>query len=395
MSPPTVEWIDPGQLMVDPYPTYARLREEAPVAFVPFLGMYLAAGYDDCRLIESDTDRFSADRATPTRRAIGRASLIDTDDPEHAAVRAPINPGLRPKAVKANFTEVFEKNARHYIDRLAEAGPGADLNSVVASPLATKNLMDMLGIRGVEVDRVRTWSSTLMEGVADIGGDADVWRRVDEVREEIDVLLAELIPYLRAHPDGTFTSSLANSDLDDDVVAATVKLAISGGINEPQHAITSMVWTLTEFPEQRAAVLGDPELWTAVFDEALRWMSPLAFIPRLVLEDTELHGVTIPAGSTLTAIIASGNRDENVFERADEFDIRRPKVAHLAFGSGKHMCAGMWAARWAIGGIAVPELYRRFDGFRALEEGADGWSGFVVRGLGACPVSWDADKGAA
>jgi cytochrome P450 len=391
---PVIDWIDPSQLVVDPYPTYARLREEAPVAYVPFLGMYLAARYDDCRLIESDTEHFSADRDTPTRRAIGRSSLIDSDDPDHAAVRGPINAGLRPKAVKANWTEAFEKNARYYLDRLAEAEPGtADLNSLVASPLATKNLMDLLGIRGVEVDVVRTWSSTLMEGVADIGGDPEVWTRVDGVRTDIDTLLAELLPYLRENPDGTFTSSLANSGLPDDVVGASVKLAIAGGINEPQHAITSMVWALTENPEQRDAVFADPELWPDVFEETLRWMSPLSLIPMLVLKDVEMRGVTVPAGATITALIASGNRDESVFERSGDFDIRRPKVAHLAFGSGRHMCAGMWAARWAIGSIAVPKLYKRFAGLRTVEHGAEGWSGFVVRGLGNCPVTWDADLG--
>jgi cytochrome P450 len=361
---------------------------------VPFLDMYVAATYEDCRLIEADTDVFSANRVTPTRRALGRSSLIDTDDPEHAAMRRPVNPGLRPKAIKARWTEVFEANTRHYLDLLADAGPDhADLNDQVASPLATKNLMDLLGIRGVEVDVVRRWSKTFMEGVADVADDPDVWGRVDAVRADVDALLAELIPYLRQHPDDTFTSALANSGLADDIVAANVKLAISGGINEPQHAVTSIVWSLSEHPEQRDAVLSDPALWPDVFDETLRWMSPLSLIPRRVLRDTELQGVPIPAGRTVTALIASGNRDEHVYEHADRFDIRRPKAVNLAFGSGLHMCAGMWAARWSIGSIALPMLYLRFQGLRTAEDRESPWFGFVVRGLVRHPVTWDRDLG--
>jgi cytochrome P450 len=394
ITAPVADWIDPAQLLQDPYPTYARLRDEAPLAYVPFLDMYVAATYEDCRLIEADTDVFSANRVTPTRRALGRSSLIDTDDPEHAAMRRPVNPGLRPKAIKARWTEVFEANTRHYLDLLADAGPDhADLNDQVASPLATKNLMDLLGIRGVEVDVVRRWSKTFMEGVADVADDPDVWGRVDAVRADVDALLAELIPYLRQHPDDTFTSALANSGLADDMVAANVKLAISGGINEPQHAVTSIVWSLSEHPEQRDAVLSDPALWPDVFDETLRWMSPLSLIPRRVLRDTELQGVPIPAGRTVTALIASGNRDEHVYEHADRFDIRRPKAVNLAFGSGLHMCAGMWAARWSIGSIALPMLYLRFQGLRTAEDRESPWFGFVVRGLVRHPVTWDRDLG--
>jgi cytochrome P450 len=394
VAAPIADWVDPRELHIDPYPAYARLRNESPVAWLPFLDMYVAANYEDCRVIEADIDRFSADRVTPTRRALGRASLIDTDDPQHAEMRRPINPGLRPRAIKERWTESFEANARHYLDILAEVGPDeADLNTLVASPLATKNLMDLLGLRGVEVDAVRNWSSTLMQGVANISDDAAVWADVEQARGEIDTLLADLIPYLRSHPDDTFTSALANSDLAIDVVAANVKLAISGGINEPQHAVTSIVWALSEHPDQRDAVLADPELWPDVFNETLRWLSPLSLVPRLVLDDTQLRGIHIPKGSTVTALLASANRDERVYINASTFDIFRPKVVNLAFGSGVHMCAGLWAARWSIGSIAVPMLYRRFQGLRTASDRESPWFGFVVRGLERHHVTWDKDLG--
>lgn len=394
-TPPVVDWIDPEELVVDPYPTYARLRDESPVAFVPFLGGYVAASYQGCKQIEPNLESFTASSGSASMlRTMGRTSMIDTDGPEHTQQRTPINAAMRPKAIKERWTESFQENTRFYLDRLADVGPDeADLNKVFASPLATKNLMDVLSIRGVDVDIAREWSSTLMEGISNIGDDPDVWAKVDATQEQINALLADLIPYLRKNPDGTFTSALIEAGLPDEMVLANVKLAISGGINEPQHAITSIVWALTAYPEERAAVLADPALWPDVFDETLRWLSPFGLIPRKALHDVDFDGYLIPEGSTMMALIASANRDESVFPNADVVDIRRPKTSSFSFGAGPHQCAGVWLARWSIGSIAMPMLYERFEGLRNADDRDSRWFGFVARGLTEHPVSWDADRG--
>jgi cytochrome P450 len=395
---PVADWIDPEDLVVDPYPVFSRLRAESPVAFVPFMSTYVVANFHGCKFIEMTPEAFASDGGGSSlgtmRRTMGAPTMIDTDDPEHARERGPVNPGLRPKAVRERWTGAFEANARYYLDRLADAGPGqADLNSVVASPLATKNLMDVLGIRDVEVERVRDWSATLMSGLMNVSDDPEVWAQVDAVREEVDSLLQELIPFLRHHPDDTFTSALVSAGRPDEAILANVKLALSGGINEPQHAVTSVVWSLSEHPEQRAAVLADPALWPDAFEETLRWISPLSNLPRVARRDVEIEGVVIPSGSATAALIASANRDETVFTNAHTFDIHRPKKANLTFGAGAHQCAGIWVARWSIGNIALPMLHRRFAGLRNAEDRDAKWFGFVARGLVNHPVTWDEDRG--
>ncbi|XPP27130.1 MAG: cytochrome P450 [Leucobacter sp.] len=398
MAAPIVDWIDPDQLEADPYPIYRRLREEYPVAYIPFMGSYVVSRFDDCRFVETNPELFASDSGGSAlgtmRRTMGRATMLDTDDPQHSLERGPVNPGLRPKAVKEQWTEAFEANTRYYLDRLADAGPEqAELNSIVASPLTTKNLMDFLGIRGVEVEKVRDWSRTIMDGLCNVTDDAEVWHAVDEVRGEVDALLAELIPYLRKNPDNTFTSALVSAGRPDEAIQANVRLALSGGINEPQHAITSSVWSLSEHPEQREDLLANPQLWPDAFEEVLRWVSPLSNIPRRARQDVEIAGFTIPEGSGTAALIAAANRDETVFDRADAFDIRRPKQPNLAFGAGAHQCAGIWVARWSIGSIALPRLYERFAGLRNAEDRDAHWSGFVARGLTEHPVTWDLDRG--
>lgn len=226
----------------------------------------------------------------------------------------------------------------------------------MASPLAAKNLIDLLGLRDVGAEDVRRWSATLIDGISNVAGDPAVWRVVDDTRAEVEANLAELLPYLRRRPGQSFTSALVTAGLPDDAIAANVKLAISCGINEPQHAITSMVWALTEHTEQRAAVLADESLWPDVFEETLRCVSPLGLIRRRARHDTEVEGVRIPAGSTVIALIASANRDGTVYENGEQFDIHRPKSVSFAFGDGVHVCAGMSAARWSIGSITLPIL---------------------------------------
>jgi hypothetical protein len=89
-------------------------------------------------------------------------------------------------------------------------------------------------------------------------------------------------------------------------------------------------------------------------------------------------------------MIGAANHDPEVFERPEEFDLTRPRVSHLGFGSGVHQCAGHWAARIGIGEIAVPMLYHELPGLRIDTRRPANWSGWVFRGVETAPVTWDA-----
>jgi cytochrome P450 len=142
--------------------------------------------------------------------------------------------------------------------------------------------------------------------------------------------------------------------------------------------------------EQRDRVLADASLWPAVFDETVRWLSPIGMYPRETTRQVVLEGVELPAGATLGVVVAAANRDPAAFERPAEFDIARPKQPHLGFGSGVHLCAGHWAARISIGEIAVPLLYSRLAGVRTDVRRTEEWFGWVFRGLTSLPVTWGA-----
>lgn len=393
-APPTIDWVDPIELSADPYPTYVRLLEEAPVAWVPSVRRYLVTGYAECHVIESDQDTYTADvggSGATMKRALGARPMLRKDDPDHAAERATINPTLRPKMMKSHWAAVFACNAGQYLDVLAEQGPkSAELNRDYASPVASQNLIDLLGLPGVSVDVMRRWSHAFIAGVGNVLDDPDIWGRAEQARAEVDDLLAELIPFYRQHPNESMTSALVSSGANDEVVAANVKLTITGGMNEPQHMITNMVWALSAHPDQRRQVLSDPSLWSAAFDETVRWQSPIGMYPREATRRTILGGVELPAGAPIGVVVGAANRDRRHFDGDPSvFDIHRRRQPHLAFGSGVHLCAGHWAARCGVGELAAPMLFDRFPGLRVDPDRETRWDGWVFRGLTTLPVTWD------
>ena len=389
---PIADWVDMGEMQRDPYETYRRLREMGSLVWVPALNRYMCTTYTGCRALEADQETFSA--WVPTSkiaRALGSQPMVSKDDPEHAVERAPINRSMRPKNIREFWAPLFERNARISLDELMAAGPEqADLNRDFAGLLAARNLTDMLGFTDARPADMIRWSHAFIAGTANLQEDPAVWERVDAAHREVGEALHELVPFYREHPNSSMISAWANSGISLDAVYTSVKLAIAGGLNEPQHMVSTMVWALTEHPDQRDLLFAEPARWAEAFDEAIRLVSPIGSVSRIVLRETTLEGVDLPVGAVVGVVLAAANHDPEVFERPEEFDITRPRVSHLGFGSGVHQCAGHWAARIGIGEIAVPMLYRELPGLRIDPRRPANWSGWVFRGVENAPVTWDA-----
>ncbi|KOX12671.1 cytochrome P450 [Nocardiopsis sp. NRRL B-16309] len=392
-SAAVADWVDPETMLRDPYPTYRRLREQGPVVWVPVMDRYLVTSFTGCWAIEADQLTYSASvggSGATMARALGAQPMLRKDDPEHAAERKTINPCMRPKNVRQNWLPLFERNAETHLAALLERGPSeADLNRDYAAPLAAQNLIDMLGLQGASPTDMTRWSHAFIAGIGNIHDDPEIWARCEAAQAEVDALLDELIPYYRNNPDGSVTSAMVTSSLPEAAVRANVKLTISGGMNEPQHMVTNIVWALSRHPEQRNHVLADPSRWPTVFDEAVRWLSPIGMYPRQTTRETVLEGIELPAGAGIGVVVGAANRDPAAFDHADEFDFAREKKPHLGFGAGAHLCAGHWAARISIGEVAAPLLYRRIPRLTTDPHRAEQWNGWVFRGLTELPVTWE------
>lgn len=390
---PIVDWIDPDALLADPYPTYARLRREAPVAYAPALRRYLVTTFRDCFDVEMDQQTFSSHedaRRSTMIRSMGRP-MLRKDDPDHKRDRNAFGAALRPRTVKNRWADVFSRIAARYIERLRKEGPGVDLFHHFAVPYAADNLSALIGFRGVDAYTMMDWSHTLIAGIGNIRDDAAVWAQTARVSAEIDGAIDEAIAALRDQPDDSIISSIlrAPQPISEEDLRANVRLTISGGMNEPSHVISSALWCLASYPEQRDRVLAGERTWAQVFDETARLQSPVGMYPRTVTQDTVLHGVAIPAGATVAVIVASANRDEAHFPSPDAFDLDREKVTNLAFGNGTHICAGNWVARAMVGDIALPLLHDALPELRVIAPEDVNFRGWVFRGTTHLPVTWD------
>lgn len=385
---PTVDWIDPAELRSDPYPIYARLRSEAPVAWAPSVRKVLITDFAGCVFGEQHPEIFSS-HVTKAHmiRAIGSRPMIRKDDPEHARERNAVNPTLRPKKIKELWGAIFTANTHTALDAFADAKAASlDLNTDFARPLAAKNLLDLIGFRETTPETFARWSADFIAGAGNVLEDQSIWDRCDRTRDEADLVLDDLLPYLRRHPDDSMASLLLAGGMDEESVRANIYLTISGGVNEPQHMITNIALLLSENPSSRPRHDEPETAWTPIFDEAVRIYTPIGMVTRETRIDTVVAGIAIPADSQVGLILASANRDRQVFDDADSFVVGRDEHRHLGFGSGSHMCAGKWVAEESVGRIAMPELYRRFPDLHVDPSRETRWDGWAFRGMTTLPV---------
>lgn len=385
-------WLDPKLLPVDPYPIYDRLRAEGPVMWVPPLKRHLAASFDAVMAIEHDLDTFTAHEPTETSlnvRSTRVRSVARKDDPEHMNDRRPLVQNLKPKAVKELWTRIFEQTSDRYLDELIDAGPGSNFMEVFARPFAADNLRQVLGYPNATWQDVARWSTDLCDGIGNVHDDSEVWARCERTNDEIEQATKELVPRLKREPDGSVLSVLLQSDVPYDTSVANVKLSISGGINEPKNIVAAAIYALILDPEQRALIDDGTYSCPDLFEETLRWESPLGLFSRTVKRDTEFFGADLFQGDTISLLTGAANHDPAVFENPAKFDLRRPRKPHFGFGTGTHMCAGMWVARGSVGGVALPKIFRRFRGLKLAAGKEAKRSGWVFHGLDEFPLAWD------
>ncbi|MEW2398270.1 cytochrome P450 [Streptomyces sp. NPDC046862] len=385
---PVVE-LDLAELRRDPYPAYAELRRTAPLAWVPSVGRHLLTRYDDIVHAEKLPEVFSShEKGSLLLRTVG-PNLLREDGPEHRRLRAAAEPPTRPRQVRDLWAGAFEKNAHALLERITGRGE-ADLIADFAEPLAAANLALVLGLRNATADDIAGWSRAMMAANGNYADDPDIWLRAEQATLAIEEAVEEIAETVRREPDGSVISSMVHADVELFEIQNNVKVIIGGGVNEPRDIFGVGAQALLSRPDVRDRVLDDPTLWKRVFEETARWVSPIGMYPRQLVQDYEIAGVTLPAGSRVALVIASGNRDQSVFERPDEFDIDRPHRAHIAFGGGPHFCMGAWVARHEVSALAWPLVFGRLKGLRLDDSSEDHTQGWVFRGLTSLHVTWQA-----
>lgn len=381
------------QHKADPFPYYAQLRAEAPVHKTMIHGVgdvWLVTRYDDVVAVLKDK-RFAKDPRNAGRRVrepdeweikIMSNNLLRYDDPNHRRVR-----GLAAKALKRCGIDHLTGRIATVTDELLDAiaaRPEADLLRDFAHPLPLIAISDLVGIPREDHDKMPRW----IEQATSPSGPPDM------------AILSEFLRYLqrlgerrRQSPENDLISALAAAENDSDrltpdELVATATALIIAGHETAVNLISSGALTLMQHPEQRDLLVRQPDLASSAVEEILRFSAPVeSATERFAVEDAELHGASIARGDIVLAVLASANRDADIFDDPDRFDISRNPNPHVAFGSGAHYCMGAPFAQMQAE-IAFLKLFDRFPSI-SLAAPSDRlpWKQMpILRGLEALPV---------
>ncbi|MFB6888399.1 cytochrome P450 [Kitasatospora sp. NPDC056327] len=369
----------------DPYGMYRRMREEDGVVQLVRepngLYRWIVLGYEDGRDVLADP-RFSKDpaRAWEQLRAAGyvtgepgeRADYLyhvaNTDPPDHTRLRRLIGKAFTMRRVEAVRPRIGEV-AAELLDRMA-GRETADLVDAYSHPLATTVMCEILGIPDLDRESFRTWATAILTAP---GGAAPGAMTKAEGYTAMKDFFTALIADKRARaregagqPDvlsGLIDATDDGDRLSETELVSTVMLLMSAGQEPTVNLINNAALALMDSPDQRALLAAEPDLYPNAVDEFLRYDPPVQLsTTRVALEDVEVAGTVVPAGSIVTVSLAAAARDEGKYPGADRLDVTRATSSHhLGFGHGIHHCVGAPLARLE-GEVAVRMLFERFPG---------------------------------
>ena len=375
--------IDPQAFWDDPYPDLARMRAETPIAYVPQLDATLITKRDTIFREEKRIHVFSSDQPGGLMTVLMGENMMRKDGDAHALERRAIFPSVSPRTVRDVWKAQFEAATHDVLDRL-ETNTEINLVTDYAMPVSAQALKAITGLTAMpfaEMDRV---SQGMIDGVGNYAGDPAVEANCHDCTASIDAHISAEWDKAAAQPDHSLLSVMIQAGLPEDKIRANIKLAISGGQNEPRDAIAGAVAALLMYPDQLRHVQSGQATWMNVFEEYARWMAPIGMSPRRVAQRDTVDGITFEPETRAFLMFGSGNRDEDIFDAPEVFNVLRDTGRAISFGAGPHFCAGAWASRCLIAEVALPLLFERFPNIDLTQDVRFG--GWAFRGPLSVPV---------
>ena len=338
----------------DPYPEFAAMRAKAGViedtapsgAMAAMLGgekkSFIAVSYDAVSEILRDGRIFSSGAYRESMGAVMGPNILVMDEPEHGRYRRLIQQAFSKKALEVWEEELVHPVVHGLVDAFVDRG-SADLVRELTFPFPVHVIAGMLGLPEEDLP----WFHARAVDVISVALDP---MRGIQGSQQLGEYLTPIIEERRANPGKDLISVLATGELDgqeldNEHVLGFLRLLLPAGAETTYRSSSNLIFGLLSQPEQWQALADDRGLMIQAIEEGLRWEVPLTGIGRLCVEDTEVAGTKIPAGSYIQVLIGAANRDETRWDRADEFDIHRPPRQHMSFAFGPHRCLGMHLAR--------------------------------------------------
>jgi cytochrome P450 len=376
----------------DPYPTYARLRSEAPLYRNDDLGFWALSRHDDVTAAFRDSARYSSahgvslDAAASGPHAHRTMSFLAMDPPRHGRMRALVSRGFTPRRVLDLEPRIRELTRLH-LDAALEQG-SFDFIGDFAGKLPMDVISELIGVPGSDRDEVRRLADLLVhrdEGVNDVPP-AGI-----EAALTLVGYYSEMLEQRRRSRTDDLTSALLDSEIDgdrltDDEIIGFLFLMVVAG-NETTTKLLGNAWYWAwRNNDQRRKPFDDPARVDDWVEETLRYDTSTQMLARLATEDIDIHGGRIPAGDRVVLLVGSANRDERVFPDADRYDLDRDTSALVSFGVGRHFCLGASLARLEAR-VALSELVHRVVDYDIDDAGIQRVHSINVRGFAALPTT--------
>ena len=357
-------------LVSDPYPVYRRLQEEAPVHWCQPWEQWVVTRHADVERILKSPDRFSSqgwearflgllpeemrEQVPAVNRHYATPVLSNTDPPEHRRLRTMVVKSFTPRVLKG-MTPVIEQLV---VDMLAplQGKNAMELISEFAYPLPATVIAQLLGAPAEAGEDYARWSADVVAFVGTGSPDAERTRRLEASLEDFRSHLEPLLQERRQNPRSDLLSHLVGEHegetLTEAELVSTCVTLLFAGHETTANLIANGLLTLLRNPEQMSLLRERPDLMPAAVEEILRFEGPVQRVRRVATEDLELGGQQMRKGDLVMGFIGAANRDPEVFDDPDRFDVTR-EPTHLAFGKGIHFCVGAGLSR-----IEAPIAFR-------------------------------------
>jgi cytochrome P450 len=354
------------EVLLDPYPYYAELRETSGVVHLPANDVYALTRYDVIRDALGDWETFSSRTIgfNPMVNEALQGTSLASDPPIHTQLRATLTENLSPRALRGLKTTIDAKAAT-LVDQLAQEGSFEAIDALArAFPLEV--VADLIGFTGQVRDNMLRWGQAAMQVIGPmnqrtaenfpIAGELYGWCA--------GVTADDLAPGSVGR--GIFDAE-ARGDIPPNTAGHIIHQYLGAGVDTTIAAIGNIVALFGANPDQFALVREDRSLVPAAFAEVLRFWVPIHAWGRHVTKDVEIDGATVPAGSQVALLLGSGNHDPRHYDNPDAFLVQRNPVDHLSFGYGPHGCAGQGLARLEAHAV-IEALASRIERFTVGEE---------------------------
>ncbi|SEG88110.1 Cytochrome P450 [Nonomuraea solani] len=391
----------PSEAALEPPKEWAELRGTCPVAHVRLPSgdqATLLTRYEDVKEVLADP-RFTRQLNAPDAARLSAegggvfssefAAIIPDSGEEHLHWRRLVGKWFTAKRMAA-LRPRMAQIAEDLLDEMIERGAPGDLKASLGFPLPVYVICDMLGVPAEDRDRFSYWSDTLLNLTRYSKSD------IDTAQAEFFQYMSEHVAAKREQPGDDLLSELIAVGGPEDGGLSDIQILVTGmallvaGHETTANMIGKMVGMLLADRGQWEKLLADPKLVRTAVEETLRLDANSGFgLPRYLPEETEVSGTHLPKGTTVVCSMASANRDESVFEDADQMDLSRSPNTHLSFGAGAHSCLGQALARTELQ-VVLEVLLRKLPTLELAVPVAEleRVEGLAVGGLATVPVRW-------